>query len=137
MLTSRISQHNPLSDPEDIFAQSLSTIFPDDTTNSHGDPGSSVIYRSPRFGDVKLRIPVHPDEEGGRKLFAHALWNAGVVVAEAVEVASHDREGARDADSGAETTEGTQNEADDGKANWDKRWWDVRNQKVLELGAGE
>ena len=126
MLLSRIvlpSDSGP--EPEDIFSSALATIFTDDTKNSHGTPGSSIIYKSPRFGDIELRIPVHPDEEQGRKLFAHHLWNAAVIAADAIESASQRKSsGAPQVDSEALTQ-------------WDQRYWDLRNKAVLELGAGE
>jgi predicted nicotinamide N-methyase len=65
---------------------------------------------------MTLHIPAHPDVDEGRKLFAHYLWNASVVVAEGVEQGSR---------------KGTEDVGD-----WDHRWWDVRGQRVLELGAG-
>jgi len=124
MLLSRISAPQ-LPDPaqEDIFASSLSVLFTDDTQNSHGTPGHVVIYDSPKYGEIKLDIPQHPDVEEGRKLFAHYLWNAGVVSADAIEVASSDYE------TSGEVV------ADD-KVNWNKRYWDVKGADVLELGAG-
>lgn len=89
MLTSRIL-FPPLSDPEsiDIFHSSLSWLFPDDTQHSHGDPGGSLIYQSPRYGEIQIQIPVHPDLDAGRRLFAHYLWNAGVLLADLIEQAS-------------------------------------------------
>lgn len=112
---------------EDIFASSLSMLFTDDVQNSHGLPGQSVIYTSPRFGDIKLGIPAHPDIDEGRRLFAHYLWNAGVVAADAIEVASshsdkHDM--------------AKEDEHEDGKVNWERKYWNVKDKDVLELGAG-
>lgn len=111
----------PNPSTEDIFSSALSTLFTDDTQNSHGIPGQSVIYNSPRYGKIQLGIPQHPDVEEGRKLFAHYLWNAGVVVADAIEVASQD-----DHAPGPE----------EGKVIWNKKYWDMRGRDVLELGAG-
>lgn len=107
MITARLRALEPPNDPEDIFASSLLALFPDAHVSSHGDPGSSLIYTSPTHGDIHLNIPAHPDQESGRELFAHYLWNAACVVADLVETA---------AGSG-----GT---------------WDVNEQKVLEVGAG-
>src|ERR1700761_5607300 len=91
MFPSRITSPLP-SQPqqEDIFSAALSSLFTDDVQNSHGVPGSHVTYHSPLFGDVELRIPKHPDVEEGRKLFAHYLWNAGVICADAIEEASRE-----------------------------------------------
>jgi hypothetical protein len=129
MLLSRISVPPPPEpEPEDIFHSALSTIFTDDTVNSHGTPGSYVTYKSPRFGEIKLQIPIHPDEEDGRKLFAHYLWNAGVVAAEAIEQGSEVDRSNANGNGGGEIV---------GKARWDRRWFDVQGKSVLELGAGE
>lgn len=124
MLLSRISAPQ-LSNPtqEDIFASSISSLFTDDTQNSHGTPGHSVIYTSPTYGDIKLGIPQHPDVEEGRKLFAHYLWNAGVIAADAIEVAS----------SSDGTYPATIGES---KVKWDRKYWNIRGRDLLELGAG-
>jgi len=134
MFASRISTP-VLGDPsaEDIFESALSTIFTDVTQNSHGAPGASVTYHSPRFGPVSLRIPTHPDVEDGRKLFAHYLWNAGVIAADAIEVASREQEG-YDA---AEAVRPSDDDASRERiVDWDKRYWNVRGKRVLEIGAG-
>lgn len=106
---------------EDIFSSALTTIFTDDAINSWGSPGASITYRSPQYGSIELKVPVHPDEEQGRKLFAHYLWNAGVVAADAIESASSDET------PDVESTPGFQ---------WERCHWDVRGKRVLEIGAG-
>lgn len=122
MLPSRVSVPAPLNpEQEDIFSASLSTLFTDDTQNSHGTPGQSVVYQSPRFGAVTLEVPRHPDAEEGRQLFAHYLWNAGVVAADAIEYASRDK---------------NMEERSAGQVRWNRRYWNMRNKDVLELGAG-
>lgn len=78
-----------------------------------------------------LQIPAHPGEEGGRLLFAHYLWNAGVIAAEAIEQGSHDDE----VRSVSDTENDDEQDADD-LVKWDKRFWDMRGKAVLELGAG-
>lgn len=126
MYPSRISVPTPPTpETEDIFSSALASLFTDDTQNSHGTPGSSVTYHSPRFGTISLRIPAHPDVEEGRKLFAHYLWNAGVIAADAIETASQEQQ--RDDDPSA---------SDLNQVLWDKKYWDVRGNRVLELGAG-
>lgn len=121
MLSSRVSVPDPAApEQEDIFSSSISALFTDDTQNSHGTPGDHVVYHSPRYGSVKLGIPRHPDVEEGRILFAHYLWNAGVVTADAIESASND-----------DITEFAI-----GKVRWNKKYWDVRDKDTLELGAG-
>lgn len=122
MLPSRVFIPQPPNPTqEDIFSSGLGALFTDDTQNSHGIPGQSVIYTSPRYGEIVLGIPQHPDVEEGRKLFAHYLWNAGVVAADAIEVAS--------------STDVHQDLAAD-KIKWSKKYWDFRDQDMLELGAG-
>lgn len=116
MLLSRISLPTESeADVEDIFSSSLSVLFTDDTQTLHGTPGQAVIYHSPRFGQIRLAIPQHPDREEGRTLFAHYLWNSGILAADAIECASCD---------------GTEHEL------WHRQYWDLRGRDVLELGAG-
>jgi EEF1A N-terminal glycine/lysine methyltransferase len=117
-LLTRISVPPPTEpEPEDIFSSALTTIFTDDAVNSWGSPGSSITYQSPRYGAITLQVPVHPDEEQGRKLFAHYLWNAGVVAADAIENASNDGDV-------------------DALTEYGRHYWDVRGERVLEIGAG-
>ena len=99
-------------DPIDIFSLALSsgTLFPDHPITSHGDPGGRIGYTSPKFGEIVLDIPKHPDEETGRGLFAHYLWSAAAVAAAAIEQGSSDSKSAV---------------------------WDFRNCRVLEVGAGK
>ena len=101
-------------DPIDIFSICLSsgTLFPDHPITSHGDPGGRIGFTSDKFGEVVIEIPQHPDEEGGRGLFAHYLWTAGAIAAVAIEKGSL-----------ASGESGT-------------GWWDCRGCKVLEVGAG-
>ena len=154
MFSSRVS--TPLtSDPttEDIFESALSTLFTDVTQNSHGTPGASVTYHSPRFGPISLRIPTHPDIEDGRKLFAHYLWNAGVIAADAIEVASVGDNGGGGSSSMEDGRVNNRADIRDGAhgeglekvesetkptiiVDWDRRFWNVRGKRILELGAG-
>lgn len=132
-LLTRISVPPPdAPEAEDIFSSALTTIFTDDAINSWGSPGASIQYRSPRYGVITLKVPIHPDEEQGRKLFAHYLWNAGVVAADAIEAASSDEEMSGDGE--VENTAAVVEEGEEMK--WDPRYWDVRGQRVLEIGAG-
>ncbi|KAJ0416756.1 hypothetical protein BJY00DRAFT_218173 [Aspergillus carlsbadensis] len=110
---------------EDLFSSSLSTMFPDDAPQFHGDPGQRLLYSSPRYGDITIMVPSYPGQledrdqestggadvnevDGARKLFAHILWSAGMVVADGLERA-HDNVA---------------------------RMWKVKGEAVLELGAG-
>lgn len=128
MFPSRITlPHGPSPETEDIFSSALSTLFTDDVQLSHGVPGSHVTYHSPLFGALEIQIPQYPNVEEGKRLFAHALWIAGVVCADAVERASND--GSRDG-------QVVRTEQEEREWEWDRRYWDVRGRRVLELGAG-
>lgn len=74
MLNSLI-QYPSLSSPEaeDIFSSALNLIAPDDVTVQHGDPGSSLIYKSRRYGDVQLGLAA-PQTADERTLFGQYLW---------------------------------------------------------------
>ena len=91
---------------EDIFNAGLDLLFPDDAQVSHGDPGSHIIYTSPRFGDIQLKL-ANPVGEDERLLFAHYLWNSSITLADFV--------------SQAVAAPGD---------------WNVTGLEVLELGAG-
>lgn len=114
MLTTRILVSVPADpQPEDILQSTLSTLFTNDTRNSHGDPGEHLIYQSPHYGDIRICLPVTPDVEASRQLFAHHMWNAGVVAADMIEQASHC-----------------------GQRISSTSFWNVTGERVLELGAG-
>ncbi|KAJ5776439.1 uncharacterized protein N7511_001450 [Penicillium nucicola] len=110
---------------EDIFSSYLAHLLPDDAPSFHGDPGQHLLYSSPRYGELDIMVPSYPGEsqnrsdeiaagqtskvDEGRKLFAHFLWSAAMVVADEIELAD---------------------EADS------KNTWAVEGETVLELGAG-
>lgn len=120
MLTSRIHIRPPSEpQPEDIFQSSLHALFLDDSQNSHGNSGDTLIYQSPHYGTIKINVPNHPDDDA-RLLFAHYLWNASVLVADLVENASHS--------SGGPLSYRCPDEAGN--------YCNFRGEKVLELGAG-
>lgn len=66
--------------PEDIFASAPGLIFTDDTRTLHGDPDSTIVYRSARFGSIELKT-TDPSAEDERQLFSHYLWNSGIKLA--------------------------------------------------------
>ena len=72
-----------VEEPEDIFASAPGLIFTDDLRNQHGDPDSTIIYKSRRFGDIELTT-ASPAREQERQLFAHYLWNTGIKLAELI-----------------------------------------------------
>jgi len=96
--------------PEDIFASAPGLIFPDDLRNQHGDPGATIVYHHEKFGDIELTT-ADPEREADRRLFSHYLWNAGVLMAERIS-------GQR-----------LQNDAE-------IEQWNVKGERVIELGAG-
>src|SRR4051794_34895599 len=125
MLPSRITVPVPSApSQEDIFSSALSSLFTDDTQNSHGSPGELLIYTSPAFGGITLQIPTHPHVDEDRKLFAHYLWNASLIAADGIERAS----------AGERHTVCHNDKGEAGR--WNPRWWNVRGKRVLELGAG-
>ena len=63
------------SSPEDALSSCIDVIYPNETRNLHRDAGSSVIYRSRKFGNIELKLS-DPQGESGRRLFAYYLWNA-------------------------------------------------------------
>ncbi|KAJ5156097.1 hypothetical protein N7492_008900 [Penicillium capsulatum] len=126
--------------PEDFFEGFLAHLFPDDAPPFHGDPGQHLLYSSPRYGNLEIMVPSYPGQssertkeigagrdtingtanpvEEGRKLFAHFLWSAALVVAEGVEAADSPEDAAGDPQSRARDI------------------WKVKGESVLELGAG-
>ncbi|KAF2415963.1 hypothetical protein EJ08DRAFT_703764 [Tothia fuscella] len=125
---------NAEPEPEDLFQSSLGLIFTDDLQNQHGDPGTTVTYRSNGYGDLEFEI-ADPSGENERTKFAHYLWNAGVLMGEFV--------------GGREKEKGNDSDYDgvwgmrkfEGKREWwldvdEEEMWKIRGEKVLELGAG-
>ncbi|KAJ6079457.1 hypothetical protein N7467_009210 [Penicillium canescens] len=130
-------------DQEDLFSAFLPHLFPDDAPAFHGDPGQHLLYSSPRYGNLDIMVPSYPSSsekrseeiaaglkkqdgtvnqvDEGRKLFAHFLWSAAMVVAEGVEEADMPIvEGEMESEARREARE----------------IWGVRGESVLELGAG-
>ena len=70
-------------EPEDIFAAAPGLIFPDDLRIQHGDPGSTIVFKSARFGSIELKT-ADPQREDERQLFGHYLWNSGIKMAELI-----------------------------------------------------
>lgn len=129
---------------EDLFSAFLPHLFPDDAPSFHGDPGQHLLYSSPRYGDLNIMVPSYPSSsqkrseeiaagqakpdgsvnpvDEGRKLFAHFLWSAAMVVAEGVEQADTPI-------APGETETESQREI--------RELWSIKGESVLELGAGE
>ena len=72
-------------DPEDYLFSSLSVIFPDDTTNQHGDADHGVLYTSPHLPEPITMSVTDPEGDADRKLFSHFLWNASLLLAKLIE----------------------------------------------------
>ncbi|KAJ5789701.1 uncharacterized protein N7518_006712 [Penicillium psychrosexuale] len=121
--------------PEDLFSAFLSHLFPDDAPSFHGDPGQHLLYSSPRYGDLNIMVPSYPSSsqkrpeadssvnqvDEGRKLFAHFLWSAAMVVAEGVEEAD---------------TPTAPGETETEARRENRELWRIKGESVLELGAG-
>lgn len=119
--------------PEDILDNTSLTIFyPDAQRTFHGDPGSSIIYASKWYGDIRLQL-ADPQGRDERWLFAHHLWNSSVLLAELIsnEAGRAMYEGeAHDRDASTIVESDIQNDFErPGR-------WSVRGERVLELGAG-
>ncbi|KAM3484122.1 hypothetical protein MY8738_002561 [Beauveria namnaoensis] len=86
-LTARISVQNEdaYNDPEDVFASALGTIFPDNVMNLHGDPGQTLVYKSPHLSGPLLLKLCEPLQETDKTLFSHHLWNSSLLLAEMIE----------------------------------------------------
>ncbi|KAL1961400.1 hypothetical protein VTO42DRAFT_128 [Malbranchea cinnamomea] len=151
----------------DVFTSFLPHLFPDEAPSCLGDPGKTLLYSSPLYGDLRVVVPGYPaqqeqqsraagegeaangingssnvsgsdsasysagDVEEGRRLFAHYLWGGAMVVAEGIEEADRLRRSGR-FDAGSSGTGGREDELLVSR----RRKWDVKGQKVLELGAG-
>lgn len=156
--TSTSSNNEADDDAEDVFTAFLPHLFPDEAHSCLGDPGQTTLYASPLYGDLRVVVPGYPAQnttpmssnsarrtsnaaeiqssvelnndssggsvEEGRKLFAHYLWGGAIVVADGIEE--------------ADKLERDKNAAliEDSRIGRRKRW-NVRSQRVLELGAGE
>ena len=96
---------------EDIFESAISAIFPDEVPVCHGDSESQILYRSPKFGDFRLSL-AEPHGESNRKLFAHYLWNAALMIAELISSGTADQSSKNCMD------------------------WHMNGEHVIELGAG-
>lgn len=122
-------------EPEDIFGSSLGGVIADDLQNQHGeDPGTVIIYRNAKYGEIELRTADVNGEEQRRK-FAHYLWNAGVLIAELVTGRIEDGEGKLEKD----TTYDEFTRWENGEwwtSEEEEKRWSVKGEKVLELGAG-
>ncbi|KAJ2973340.1 hypothetical protein NQ176_g6666 [Zarea fungicola] len=116
-LISRLSIKGQDDDPEDFLSSALGTIFPDDVTNLHGEPGDALVYTSPHLaGPLVLRL-CEPADDKDRRLFSHYVWNSSLLLAELMEA---DTLGVKGAGEGRITDVS----------------FDVKGQSVIELGAG-
>jgi hypothetical protein len=130
LLPSLVTLRHPVSHvptPEDIFDSIKGSIFTDDLLNQHGDdPDTIIVYKNACYGNLEFRTADVNGEEQRRK-FAHYLWNAGVLMGELV--------GGRPEEQAEVDDEGWKN------GEWwvsveEEKKWSVRDETVLELGAG-
>ena len=106
-------------DPGEIFHDAIGTIFDDDVKDQHGDPDSTILYDSEKYGTLKLKV-ADPEGTADWRLFSHYLWNAGLKMA--VLVGQEDKRFKVGGDQGRENSNGWQ--------------WRIQGEKVLELGSG-
>lgn len=119
--------------PEDILDDNSLTIFyPDAQRTFHGDPGSSIIYASGKYGDIRLQLA---DPQGGdeRLLFAHHLWNSSVLLAQMISNEA-DRAGRAESEHGRDAHDISRTERQHELEAPGR--WSVAGERVLELGAG-
>jgi hypothetical protein len=136
LLRTSPKQPAPQPEPEDIFQASLGTIFTDDLVNSHGDPDTTVKYRS-MYGDLEFEV-ADPVGEEERLKFAHYVWNAGVLMG---EVVGGPVAGIRGEGEAIKTEEQWGVRCFGSERSWwlsraEQEWWSVKGERVLELGAG-
>jgi hypothetical protein len=128
--------HTQSLDPEDIFGDSLGSIFTDDLQNSHGiDPDTTIVYRpsNASYPDLEFRTADVKGKEERRK-FAQYLWNAGVLMGECLGGRMRNDEGG-----GKEIYIGDNRRWIEGEwwlSEEEEAAWSVKGEKVLELGAG-
>jgi nicotinamide N-methyltransferase len=143
MLTSLLRQFPKSTaaepEPEDIFQYSLGLIFTDDLQIQHGDPGNIVKYRSNGYGDLEFEV-ADPKGEEERTKFAHYLWNAGALMSELVGGRNNERKEKRDSYQAEEEGDWGKRKFPNGEDWWlseeEERKWSVKDETVLELGAG-
>ncbi|CAK7202536.1 hypothetical protein SEUCBS139899_005260 [Sporothrix eucalyptigena] len=80
----------PDNDPEDYLSSALSVIFPDDTTNQHGDADHGVLYTSPHLPEPLHLSVTDPSDSADRRLFSHFVWNSSLLLAKLVEAGTID-----------------------------------------------
>ncbi|KAL9074051.1 MAG: hypothetical protein Q9157_004519 [Trypethelium eluteriae] len=108
------------TDPADIFHDAVGSIFSDDVRDQHGHPSATILYKSEKYGTLKLKVAT-PEQELDWRLFAHYLWNAGVKMA--ILVGGED--------------EKCEEEGKIPAMKSIKGWqWNVAGERVLELGSG-
>lgn len=137
LLPSLISLRRPESaelEPEDIFGETLGSIFTDDLQNQHGDdPNTVILYSSKRHGELEFKTADVNGEEQRRK-FAHYLWNAGVLMGELV--GGRPNTNNRDSASFEDRDDEGWKDGEWWLKKEEEKDWSVEGETVLELGAG-
>jgi EEF1A N-terminal glycine/lysine methyltransferase len=112
--------------PEDIVASSLSLLDPFAATNQHGDPGAFILYNVRDKPPLILKLS-DPGFAPERWLFAHYVWNAGVLLAECIASGWWWERLPEDDSAFGMTPVASQTRSAD---------WSVKSETLLELGAG-
>ena len=97
--------------PENNFENAVGLLFPDNVQTFHGDAGSRLSYLSKRFGDIELSLSC-PDDQNEHLLFAHHIWNSGIQLSEFISQANDPALDSHDSQ------------------------WNVKGERVLDVGAG-
>lgn len=145
MLTSQIEiirQTGDSLEPEDIFASATDQLFPDTFRTYHGDGNSQVRYTSKAFGPIRLNI-TDPTDEQERTKFAHAVWNASILLCEMIgswtTTPSSETRGGKEAGAAAKEAIVSQEEKANTSINHERPIREIcclAGKRVLELGAG-
>ena len=144
MLTSRIELIQGSAetlDAEDILASASDQLFPDSTRVFHGDASTRVRYNSAAYGPLELSV-TDPADEHERSKFAHALWNASVLLCEMIGSGGGTAAGSLlDENKRKEEKEayfGRKESLNAGTMfeGLDSETWNMNGESVLELGAG-
>ncbi|GAC96205.1 hypothetical protein PHSY_003785 [Pseudozyma hubeiensis SY62] len=110
--------------PTSLFEDSLFTLFSHNQP-AHGDPGDTCKYTHPNLPSryatspdrpTTIRYQISQNSGTNTKLFAHHQWDAGLYLADLIAEQSH-----------GGVAQGKQEE---------RRFVDVRDKTVVELGAG-
>ncbi|CAK7568393.1 MAG: hypothetical protein SEPTF4163_006381 [Sporothrix epigloea] len=129
----------PGTDPEDYLFSALSVIFPDDTTNQHGDADHGVLYTSPHLPEPLHLSVTEPSDSADRQLFSHFVWNSSLLLAKLIEagtLAAADQSGSSTAALRGSGPPTAIPEDPIVSAHYSIAAFDVAGKACIEMGAG-